>query len=71
MNFVEAVTLLFQGKRIRRKSWETFPTSHIVIKKFDGTTDCVSHYDTINCPYSADAWFSKDDIMAQDWEILE
>ena len=71
MNFVEAVTLLFQGKRIRRKSWTTFPTSHIVIEKFDGVTDWVLHYDNIKTPCSADAWFGTDDIMAKDWEILE
>ena len=71
MNFVEAVTLLFQGKRIRRKSWTTFPTSHIVIEKFDGTTDWVLHYDSDDTAYSADAWFGTDDIMAKDWEIME
>ena len=61
MNFSEALELLKQGKKVRRKGW--FKTTSMSM--YD--TQFLMHEDCFQSPHSI-SYFTAGDVIADDWE---
>jgi hypothetical protein len=71
MTFETALVHLKQGKRIRRASWEKCPDLYVVIEEDWDGRDCILSYDNTDTPYSAKATLYNEDLLAEDWEVVE